>query len=181
MDSSDTNADADLTRTWAMLVPVADLLWPAGVRVSPIVHPTQQLRSDQLLARRPFGPVDHSVCGASVHVTYPFRLPDHDGPSTGDRHRPWASTATRSSTTSSASNRTISPLCTRPASTRTFAARLPEALLLRHGLRRVAVVAPRLRSPLRGRCVRRLCRGARRATARPLLFCHLPRTLKEPA
>jgi crotonobetainyl-CoA:carnitine CoA-transferase CaiB-like acyl-CoA transferase len=52
----------------------------AGVPVAPVVEPHEQLEFQQLAARRFFETVGHPVSGPAVHVTYPFRLPGHDGP-----------------------------------------------------------------------------------------------------
>lgn len=57
---------------------IVERLWPAGVPVAPVVHPIEQLGFDQLHARRFFESVEHPVCGTSIHVTYPFRLPGYE-------------------------------------------------------------------------------------------------------
>ncbi len=58
---------------------IVGCLWSAGVPVAPVVHPSEQLGFDQLDARRFFETVRHPISGDEVHVTYPFRLPGHDG------------------------------------------------------------------------------------------------------
>lgn len=65
------------TRTSAEIV---EALWPAGVPVAPVVHPSEQLAFDQLLHRDFFEHVEHPVHGHSVHSTFPFRLPGESGP-----------------------------------------------------------------------------------------------------
>lgn len=59
---------------------IVEQLWSAGVPAAPVVHPSEQLRFEQLVARDFFEHVEHPVHGDSVHVTYPFRLPGVDGP-----------------------------------------------------------------------------------------------------
>lgn len=59
---------------------VVATLWPAGVPVAPAVNPIEHLAFDQLRARAFFEDVEHPVHGSSVHSTYPFRLPGHEGP-----------------------------------------------------------------------------------------------------
>jgi crotonobetainyl-CoA:carnitine CoA-transferase CaiB-like acyl-CoA transferase len=59
---------------------IVDLLWPAGVPVARVVHPSAQLGFEQLIARDFFEQVEHPVCGPSTHVTFPFRLPGEHGP-----------------------------------------------------------------------------------------------------
>ena len=65
------------TRTAAEIV---EALWPAGVPVATVVQPHEQLGFEQLQHRDFFESVDHPVHGRSVHVTFPFRLPDTVGP-----------------------------------------------------------------------------------------------------
>lgn len=59
---------------------IVERLWPAGVPVAPVVHPSAHLEFEQLAARGFFEHVEHPVHGDSVHVTYPFRLPGESGP-----------------------------------------------------------------------------------------------------
>jgi crotonobetainyl-CoA:carnitine CoA-transferase CaiB-like acyl-CoA transferase len=59
---------------------IVDALWPAGVPVAVVVHPSAHLAFDQLLHREFFEHVEHPVHGDSVHITYPFRLPGDAGP-----------------------------------------------------------------------------------------------------
>jgi crotonobetainyl-CoA:carnitine CoA-transferase CaiB-like acyl-CoA transferase len=59
---------------------VVERLWPAGVPVAPVVHPSEQLGFEQLAARRFFETVHHPISGAAVHVTFPFRFPGEEGP-----------------------------------------------------------------------------------------------------
>jgi crotonobetainyl-CoA:carnitine CoA-transferase CaiB-like acyl-CoA transferase len=59
---------------------IVESLASAGVPVAPVVEPHEQLEFQQLAARGFFEPVDHPISGPAVHVTYPFRLPGHDGP-----------------------------------------------------------------------------------------------------
>jgi crotonobetainyl-CoA:carnitine CoA-transferase CaiB-like acyl-CoA transferase len=57
-----------------------DLLWPAGVPVAPVVHPSENLAMAPLLARQFFEHVEHPVHGDSIIVTFPFKLPGAAGP-----------------------------------------------------------------------------------------------------
>jgi crotonobetainyl-CoA:carnitine CoA-transferase CaiB-like acyl-CoA transferase len=59
---------------------IVDELWAAGVPVAPVVHPSEHLGFEQLVARDFFERVEHPVHGDSVHITYPFRLPGSTGP-----------------------------------------------------------------------------------------------------
>jgi crotonobetainyl-CoA:carnitine CoA-transferase CaiB-like acyl-CoA transferase len=58
---------------------IVDCLSSAGVPAEPVVHPSEQLGFEQLVARGFFESVRHPISGDSVHVTYPFRLPGHEG------------------------------------------------------------------------------------------------------
>jgi crotonobetainyl-CoA:carnitine CoA-transferase CaiB-like acyl-CoA transferase len=55
-------------------------LWPAGVPVAVVVHPSANLTMEQLVDREFFVHVEHPVHGDSVHSTFPFRLPGETGP-----------------------------------------------------------------------------------------------------
>jgi crotonobetainyl-CoA:carnitine CoA-transferase CaiB-like acyl-CoA transferase len=59
---------------------IVDELWAAGVPVAPVVHPSEHLGFEQLVARDFFEHVEHPVHGDSVHITFPFRLPGATGP-----------------------------------------------------------------------------------------------------
>jgi crotonobetainyl-CoA:carnitine CoA-transferase CaiB-like acyl-CoA transferase len=59
---------------------IVDILVGAGVPAVAVVHPSAQLDFAQLHGRRFFEQVEHPVCAASTHVTFPFRLPGQDGP-----------------------------------------------------------------------------------------------------
>lgn len=57
---------------------IVDALVAAGVPAAVVVHPSAQLGFEQLHARRFLEEVEHPLCGASTHVTFPFRLPGQD-------------------------------------------------------------------------------------------------------
>jgi crotonobetainyl-CoA:carnitine CoA-transferase CaiB-like acyl-CoA transferase len=59
---------------------IVDELWDVGVPCAVVVHPVQNLTMEQLAHRRFFETVEHPVHGSSSIATFPFRLPDDDGP-----------------------------------------------------------------------------------------------------
>ena len=59
---------------------IVEQLWPAGVPVAVVVHPSANLTMEQLVDRGFFVHVEHPVHGDSVHSTFPFRLPGETGP-----------------------------------------------------------------------------------------------------
>ena len=59
---------------------IVDELWTAGVPCAVVVHPSENLTMEQLVHRHFFEPVEHPVHGRSLIATFPFRLPDDDGP-----------------------------------------------------------------------------------------------------